>query len=196
MSAPLSARLGEPKVRGEDVTIEVPAEWLLGREEEQEDGAAAAADNNSEKESRTQKRGTATQRFRHAVVHDDWPSYTARELCEDPTADGPNFVNPDEGLFCKMTTRTLYPVCDATTTTKQNVAVGNVRGDLGCYDIQPAQLGESLLLTRFSPPSPPFRVDGKTSNWLMQSTLRDLTASSSARRLTRSSTGRRTGRSR
>lgn len=115
-------------------------------EEEEPEGYYDDDDNNSQR-SRIQKRGTLVRRYSNVVIHDKLPKHTARELCEDRGASGPNFVNPDEGLFCEITTRTLYPVCnndDDTTSTipKRTVAVGNIRGDLGCYDLQNSQLGE------------------------------------------------------
>lgn len=36
---------------------------------------------------------------------------SAVELCESVGSLGPDFLNTAEGLFCHMSTKTIYPVC-------------------------------------------------------------------------------------
>lgn len=37
--------------------------------------------------------------------------HSATELCEHPRSLGPDFVNPEEGVFCDMRNKTTLPVC-------------------------------------------------------------------------------------
>lgn len=95
-------------------------------------------------------------RHRHKVIRDiEAPRATQRGRFTRTAAPpcGPNLANPDrEGLFFEMTSRTLYPLCDTNggggggdddaAVVKRHVAVGNVRGDLGCFDYEASQNGE------------------------------------------------------
>lgn len=47
------------------------------------------------------------------LIVDDYQDHTAKDLCESPTSWGPDFVNVIEGLFCHMTDKTLWPVCNS-----------------------------------------------------------------------------------
>jgi hypothetical protein len=49
--------------------------------------------------------------------------HSARELCESGNSLGPDFVSQHEGLFCDMSEKELWPLCDADHTT-------------GCFDTQ------------------------------------------------------------
>lgn len=44
------------------------------------------------------------QKSRHAA-------HTATKLCESATSSGPDFVSYEEGKFCDMDTRTVWPLC-------------------------------------------------------------------------------------
>ncbi|RYP59709.1 hypothetical protein DL771_010778 [Monosporascus sp. 5C6A] len=49
--------------------------------------------------------------FRNLVI-DDNAEHTGRELCESPTSLGPDFINIADGTFCRMSDKTLWPVCN------------------------------------------------------------------------------------
>ncbi|KAI1335271.1 hypothetical protein F5Y15DRAFT_255325 [Xylariaceae sp. FL0016] len=58
--------------------------------------------------------GTATGTSNpHAgsLVIDNDAAHAAQALCESETSVGPSFVNVAEGNFCRMTDKTLWPVC-------------------------------------------------------------------------------------
>lgn len=46
------------------------------------------------------------------LVIDDNTDHTGRALCESPTSLGPDFLNTADGTFCRMSDKTLWPVCD------------------------------------------------------------------------------------
>jgi len=50
------------------------------------------------------------------VVSDDAVNHPTAELCESETSVGPDFVNKAEGQYCRMEDKTLWPLCDASTT--------------------------------------------------------------------------------
>lgn len=45
------------------------------------------------------------------LVVNSRPDQSAIELCNSPTSRGSDFVSADEGLFCDMESKTLYPLC-------------------------------------------------------------------------------------
>ncbi|RYO97129.1 hypothetical protein DL765_011298 [Monosporascus sp. GIB2] len=49
--------------------------------------------------------------FRNLVI-DDNVEHTGRDLCESPTSLGPDFINLADGTFCRMSDKTLWPVCN------------------------------------------------------------------------------------
>lgn len=51
---------------------------------------------------------------------------TATELCESWNSSGPDYVNIEEGMFCSIETKTLYPICG-----KEGVAE-----DALCFDVE------------------------------------------------------------
>ena len=55
------------------------------------------------------------------------PSQSAVELCNSPTSRGSDFVSTNEGLFCDMDTKTLYPLCSKKKT-------------VGCFDLHADKL--------------------------------------------------------
>lgn len=63
---------------------------------------------------------------------------TARELCDSLHSTGPDYANIEEGLFCSIETKTLYPICDAEGAT----------GDALCFDVEKEALvhGRSAAL--------------------------------------------------
>ncbi|KAL4915008.1 hypothetical protein BDW62DRAFT_204097 [Aspergillus aurantiobrunneus] len=66
------------------------------------------------------------------LIESSHPDHSATELCQDPTAAGPDFVSHSEGRMCDMCTRTLWPLC----------------GDKvkeGCFDVELKQLREGSL---------------------------------------------------
>ena len=59
------------------------------------------------------------------VVISTSPNHSAKELCQSPTSWGHDFVSDPENLFCDMSTKKLWPVCDDT-------GKAGVTG--GCFD--------------------------------------------------------------
>lgn len=47
------------------------------------------------------------------LVVNSRPDQSAIELCNSPTSRGSDFVSIDEGLFCDMETKALYPLCSS-----------------------------------------------------------------------------------
>ena len=45
------------------------------------------------------------------LILDNSQQHSAKELCESPTSFGPDFVNLEEGLFCRMADKKLWPLC-------------------------------------------------------------------------------------
>ncbi|KAL4945542.1 hypothetical protein BDV06DRAFT_219230 [Aspergillus oleicola] len=68
------------------------------------------------------------------LIESHHPEHTASELCEDPMANGPDFVSHSEGLMCDMCTRKLWPLC------------GTKVKD-GCFDVDAKEIrGDSRSL--------------------------------------------------
>lgn len=51
------------------------------------------------------------------LVVSDIESHSAQELCDHPQSRGPDFVSKVENLFCDMSAKKTYPLCEATITT-------------------------------------------------------------------------------
>ena len=47
------------------------------------------------------------------LVVNSRPDQSAIELCNSPTSRGSDFASVDEGLFCDMETKALYPLCSS-----------------------------------------------------------------------------------
>ncbi|KAK7752004.1 hypothetical protein SLS62_005966 [Diatrype stigma] len=45
------------------------------------------------------------------LVMDDNPKHTGRDLCENPMSLGPDYVSVYDWSFCRMSDKTLWPVC-------------------------------------------------------------------------------------
>lgn len=60
--------------------------------------------------------------FPGKLVTSSKPAHSARELCESDHSLGPDFVSLPEGLFCDMSEKELWPLCDEAHTT-------------GCFDV-------------------------------------------------------------
>lgn len=69
------------------------------------------------------------EQWRDKVVVDDIPSHTAHALCEAAGSAGPSFVNPEDGYFCDMETKEIYPVCKVQ------------KGEHICFDLEQSELG-------------------------------------------------------
>jgi hypothetical protein len=75
------------------------------------------------------------QRYGDLLVIDDLSYHTAHSLCESDTSAGPSFVNPVEGYYCNMKTKTLHPICSEDRRPRgQNRTV--------CFDMEKNDLGE------------------------------------------------------
>lgn len=87
-----------------------------------------------------QTRRSFSERFGNVLVVDDLPEHTATSLCESATSSGPDFVNPDDGVFCDMKTKTMYPLCNNT------LAEGSRSGinatSVPCFDLRSQTLSE------------------------------------------------------
>ena len=70
-------------------------------------------------------------RFAATVARQRTTQYSARDVCEDPHSYGPNFLSDHDGLFCEITTRTLFPVC-----------AEKDEEDRACYDIKLQEIRE------------------------------------------------------
>lgn len=77
------------------------------------------------------------QKWGDILVVDDLSSHTAHTLCESSTSAGPSFVNVDDGYFCDMQTKTVYPVCEEEKKEQQQKV---------CFDTEQNELG---MLTNF-----------------------------------------------
>ncbi|KAI1343510.1 hypothetical protein F5Y15DRAFT_235105 [Xylariaceae sp. FL0016] len=64
---------------------------------------------------RTNTAGKITTRHSNSIVMADHHAHKASELCGSPMSAGPSLVSHTEKLFCRMTDKTLWPLCDATT---------------------------------------------------------------------------------
>lgn len=47
----------------------------------------------------------------NSFILDDCAQHSARNLCESPRPAGPDFADVDEGLFCHMADKRLWPLC-------------------------------------------------------------------------------------
>ena len=74
------------------------------------------------------------QKYGNKLVIDDLSSHTAHDLCESETSAGPNFVNPEDGYFCDMQTKTIHPICK-----RQD-------GTAVCFDMEQNELGKLTQL--------------------------------------------------
>lgn len=50
-------------------------------------------------------------RVRRSLVHSKDAEHQTEELCKSEHSYGPDFVNHEEGLFCRMSDKTLWPLC-------------------------------------------------------------------------------------
>lgn len=64
------------------------------------------------------------------LVINDLESQRAHTLCESSSSAGPNFLNPKDGFFCDMQTKTVYPVCASQNQTTV------------CFDLEQNELGK------------------------------------------------------
>jgi hypothetical protein len=66
---------------------------------------------------RVRRRPTFSKRMESTIVHSANPFHSAKETCNSQTSISPDFVSYTEGLFCDMSTRTLWLLCSAQITT-------------------------------------------------------------------------------
>ncbi|SMQ52710.1 unnamed protein product [Zymoseptoria tritici ST99CH_3D7] len=52
-----------------------------------------------------------SQKSTERLIVNSRPEQSAVNLCNSPTSRGSDFVSKNEGLFCDMETKTLYPLC-------------------------------------------------------------------------------------
>ncbi|KAM5341688.1 hypothetical protein ACJ41O_014719 [Fusarium nematophilum] len=60
---------------------------------------------------RSSKLRRRNQCFADTLVVDDNLGHSTKELCESETSDGPDFVNIADGNFCRMSDKSLWPLC-------------------------------------------------------------------------------------
>lgn len=76
------------------------------------------------------------------LVASDSKSHSAQKLCESDTSLGPDFVHTSEGLFCDMTAKTLYPLCNTGNFTGSSpVSFSN---STECFDMDSKSLTSTL----------------------------------------------------
>jgi hypothetical protein len=94
--------------------------------------------------------------------------HRAVTLCQDPSSVGPDFVNPEEGVFCCMKTKKSYPICPPTTYTRNIDSYGfhnftySTNGTTyppateaePCFDLEENAM-RGLVLKRDDPPNMP-----------------------------------------
>jgi hypothetical protein len=56
------------------------------------------------------------QRSAEQLIVNSRPQQSAITLCNSPTSRGSDFASTDEGLFCDMNTKILYPICSDSVT--------------------------------------------------------------------------------
>ncbi|KAI9147532.1 hypothetical protein HJFPF1_12558 [Paramyrothecium foliicola] len=77
-------------------------------------------------------------KFHDRLVKDNNARHPATELCESESSVGPDFLDIAHGQFCRMSDKTLWPVCG-----------GNVADD--CFNLDLHQLVVGGIATRDSP---------------------------------------------
>ncbi|KAG8165942.1 hypothetical protein KVR01_004494 [Diaporthe batatas] len=70
------------------------------------------------------------RKYSNMLVINDLDEHRAHDLCGSTSSAGPNFLNPKDGFFCEMQTKTVYPVCTAQNHTS------------ACFDTEQGQLGK------------------------------------------------------
>lgn len=58
------------------------------------------------------KQRRSTQPLHDHLVVSNLTEHSAREVCQSPTSAGPDFVSLQEGLFCDMDLKILWPLCE------------------------------------------------------------------------------------
>lgn len=74
--------------------------------------------------------------FNDTLITSRLEQHSAKELCAWEASYGPSFVSLQEGTYCDMGTRAVWPLC----TEKE--------GDVGCYDLKTRTLVESKVSKR------------------------------------------------
>ncbi|KAI0873665.1 hypothetical protein GGS24DRAFT_517375 [Hypoxylon argillaceum] len=59
---------------------------------------------------------TTSQRMKGSLVIGDDVQHSAEGLCASATSSGPDFLNKRTGVFCRMSDKTTWPVCDGLAT--------------------------------------------------------------------------------
>lgn len=60
----------------------------------------------------TTNNGTVSALGQDQLVVDNNPSHPTASLCESQSSVGPDFANIADGQFCRMSDKTLWPICD------------------------------------------------------------------------------------
>lgn len=74
------------------------------------------------------------------TVVDNEIGISAKQVCQSPTAVGPDYVNTHEGLFCRMEDREMFPVCDSLSPFDGNNDNAELQ-DGQCFDMETRQIG-------------------------------------------------------
>ena len=96
---------------------------MLHRRQNTPNYGAKAASNGTSISNNTSVGESATSNA--VVVISTSPNHSAKELCQSPTSWGHDFVSDAENLFCDMSSKKLWPVCDDS---------GKVGVADGCFD--------------------------------------------------------------
>lgn len=65
---------------------------------------------------------------------------SAKQVCQSPTAVGPDYVNTYEGMFCRMEDRKVFPVCNPHSRLDENTR-GTETQEEQCFDMETKQIG-------------------------------------------------------
>ncbi|KAI4859909.1 hypothetical protein F4820DRAFT_462101 [Hypoxylon rubiginosum] len=84
--------------------------------------------------------GNSSNPHFNRLIMSNAAQHTAAGLCESETSLGPDFLNVADGTFCRMSDKTLWPVCDAGAQVVDN-----------CFSMDVHQLVVNGLTTRDTP---------------------------------------------
>ena len=83
------------------------ARWVLKKEGPNVNKAVVDADMPPPRPPKLRRR---QERARYVIMSKS-PNHSARELCDSPSSFGEDFVSLDEGLFCDMSEKRIWPLC-------------------------------------------------------------------------------------
>lgn len=88
--------------------------------------------------------------LRDVLVMSGWPGHGAKELCRSQTSLGPDFVSLNEGLFCDMESKELWPLC-------KNGTVSHACFDVATRTMKGGKIGTRDMISGRAIPSKAYR---------------------------------------